>query len=128
MALAILAKKQGSIYPFLAWLAIVLVSFLLMANNNLTKRNVLYTAPHADIAPFQRVWNPDTNNDYTEKEFSNDDGDGDDGIVTDEISGEDGKFTGVNVPAFNGEDYFDDKPIGYDMHILFRIQNICFIH
>jgi hypothetical protein len=74
--------------------------------------DVLYTAPHAEFAPFQRVWNPDTNNDYSVQDFSDDEGDEDSGIVTDDVAGDDGKFKDVEVPAFNGEDYFDAKPIG----------------
>jgi hypothetical protein len=77
-----------------------------------TRPNVLFTAPHAEFAPFQRVWNPDTNNDYSVQDFSSDEGDEDSGIVTDDIAGDDGKFKDVEVPAFNGEDYFDAKPIG----------------
>lgn len=70
---------------------------------------VMYTAPHSEVAPFQRVWNPDTNNDYTEKDFAG--GDGDEGPVKDELCGTNGDDC-PELPAFNGEDYFNDKPIG----------------
>jgi len=69
----------------------------------------MYTAPHSEVAPFQRVWNPDTNNDYTEKDFAG--GDGDEGPVKDELCGTNGDDC-PELPAFNGEDYFNDKPIG----------------
>jgi hypothetical protein len=55
------------------------------------------------------VWNPDTNNVY---EDPNDWPKADDeGIVKDELCGEHGDEC-PEVPAFNGEDYFDDKPLG----------------
>jgi hypothetical protein len=79
--------------------------------------SVLYTAPHAEMAPFQRVWNPDTRSDYTIPDFSKEsDGlDGDDGEKT--LCGEDGSKC-PELPAFNGEDYFDSKPIGLQIHAL----------
>jgi hypothetical protein len=108
--------RHSSVFPFIAWLGIVSISFLIFSTrNNLStggRWNVLYTAPHAEFAPFQRVWNPDTNNDYSVQDFSGDEGDDDSGIITDDIAGDDGKFRDVEVPAFNGEDYFDAKPIG----------------
>ena len=70
----------------------------------------LYTAPHSEVAPFQRVWNPDTNNDYTVKDFASDASE-DDGPVQDELCGSNGDDC-PELPAFNGEDIFDDKPIG----------------
>ena len=41
-----------------------------LTSNFFQGATVLYTAAHLDVAPFQRVWNPDTNNDYTAKEFA----------------------------------------------------------
>ena len=73
---------------------------------------VLYTAPHGEMAPFQSVWNPDTNSDYTPKDFSMDEDDSkDDGDKF--LCGDDGRKC-PEVPSFNGEDYFDSKPIGYN--------------
>ena len=105
--------RQNAFYPFLGWLVLVSTSFLIFSSrNHISKRTILFTAPHAEFAPFQRVWNPDSNNDYTEKDFSREDEDKDE-ISTDDVAGADGKYSEVNIPAFNGEDYFDDKPIGW---------------
>ncbi len=72
----------------------------------------LITAPHADFATFQRVWNPDTNSDYSPKDFSEDGDEADSDVQSD--CGEDGKGC-PEVPSFGGEDYFDSKPIGFLM-------------
>jgi hypothetical protein len=72
----------------------------------------LYTAPHAEIAPFQRVWNPDTNNYYSSEDFSSD---GSDGIENSDLDSPLCGLDGNNcpeIPAFGGEDYFNNKPIG----------------
>ena len=107
-------SKRGSIYPFLGWLALVSISFMIFSTwHSLSRRTVLYTAPHAEFAPFQRIWNPpESPNDDEAQRDSGDEGNGDDEIVTDDIAGEDGKYSDVNIPAFNGEDYFDNTPIG----------------
>eukprot|EP00961_Rhodomonas_salina_P118252 1591320-Rhodomonas_salina.3 len=74
---------------------------------------VLYTAAHAEVAPFSRVWNPDTNNPHMNDEFAVDDKKGDrDEIIVDSLCGTDGSKC-PELPAFNGEDYFSSKPIGY---------------
>mmetsp|Transcript_11628 Transcript_11628/g.18260 ORF Transcript_11628/g.18260 Transcript_11628/m.18260 type:complete len:106 (+) Transcript_11628:83-400(+) len=69
---------------------------------------VLYTAPHAEVAPFSRVWNPDTNDDYTPKEFAKEGGEN---LVYDDLCGPDGSKC-PELPAFNGEDYFDGQALG----------------
>lgn len=77
-------------------------------------RIVLYTAPHAEVATFQRVWNPDTNSDYSLKDFEKD-SEFDDESEADKDTvfscGEEGSNC-PEVPAFGGENYFDSKPIG----------------
>lgn len=71
----------------------------------------LYTAPHSEVAPFQRVWNPDTNNVYEDPNDWPNESDDDDTITKDELCGNNGDEC-PEIPSFNGEDYFDDKPIG----------------
>ncbi len=76
---------------------------------------ILITASHSEMAPFQRVWNPDTNSDYSRPEFGREDDDSDsneDDQNLAEPCGVDGSKCG-EIPAFNGEDYFDSKPIGF---------------
>eukprot|EP00961_Rhodomonas_salina_P112371 1512196-Rhodomonas_salina.2 len=51
----------------------LLVSCAWLLTGNSDSATVLYTNPHAEVAPFQRVWNPDTNNAYTIDEFAGDD-------------------------------------------------------
>ncbi len=41
-----------------------------------TERTELFTAPHAEVAPFQRVWNPDTDNGHAIDEFAHDEDEG----------------------------------------------------
>jgi hypothetical protein len=92
-----------------AGLLIILIGF---AGNRQVDRDILYTAPHAEMAPFQRVWNPDTNSDYSISDFSKEpDGVDDDDDSEKKLCGEDGSKC-PELPAFNGEDYFDSKPIG----------------
>eukprot|EP00802_Teleaulax_amphioxeia_P023057 Tamp_23582.p1 GENE.Tamp_23582~~Tamp_23582.p1 ORF type:complete len:314 (+),score=79.69 Tamp_23582:3-944(+) len=77
------------------------------------RRAVLYTAAHAEVAPFQRIWNPDTNSDYTPRAFEG--GDRDEGGVGlhDTLCGQSLEQDDCpEVPAFSGEDYFDEKQIG----------------
>jgi hypothetical protein len=75
----------------------------------------LYTAPHSEMAPFQRVWNPDTNSDYSVADFSRDEADDEPNDDSDvELCGKDGSNC-PQVPAFKGEDYFDSKPIGFSI-------------
>jgi hypothetical protein len=46
----------------------------------------LYTQPHAEVAPFQRVWNPDTNSVYEDpNDWPGGDADDDEGITKDEL-------------------------------------------
>jgi hypothetical protein len=71
-------------------------------------RTVLYTSPHSEVAPFQRVWNPDTNNAYAIDEFPEKPS-GPDPVES--LCGVDGTKC-PELPAFNGEDYFDEKPLG----------------
>jgi len=71
----------------------------------------LYTAPHSEVAPFQRVWNPDTNNVYEDPDDWPKESDDDDTITKDELCGSNGDEC-PELPSFNGEDYFDDKPLG----------------
>jgi hypothetical protein len=73
---------------------------------------VLYTASHSEMAPFQRVWNPDTRSDYSIPDFTKDsDAEEDDGDSV-ALCGDDGSKC-PKVPAFRGEEYFDSKPIGF---------------
>ena len=95
--------------------AVVLIN-MSRATARLRSPTVLYTAPHAEFATFQRVWNPDSNSDYSLKDFSkesDDDSDADQDVAF--LCGEDGSKC-PEVPAFGGEDYFDQKPIG--LHLL----------
>ena len=80
--------------------------------------DILYTAPHAEMAPFQRVWNPDTNSDYSITDFSKEPDGFDDDRGEEKLCGEDGSKC-PELPAFDGEEYFDSKPIGLERHILF---------
>ncbi len=79
--------------------------------NSQTYPDVLYTAPHAEMAPFQRVWNPDTRSDYSTPDFSKESDGSDDHDGDKTLCGEDGSKC-PKLPAFQGEDYFDSKPIG----------------
>ncbi|KAJ1494548.1 hypothetical protein T484DRAFT_2470355 [Baffinella frigidus] len=89
---------------------VVLVALAGIQSRRQGRPTVLYTAAHSEVAPFQRVWNPDTNNDYTEKEFASEDHKND--PVMDTLCGTDGTKC-PELPAFNGEDYFEaGKPIG----------------
>jgi hypothetical protein len=104
---------------FRAWVVgvIAAISFTLLAFN-LTEMKptmtptILYTASHSEMAPFQRVWNPDTRSDYSLAEFSKDDSEAKDDDEIAVLCGEDGSKC-PEVPAFKGEDYFDSKPIGF---------------
>ncbi len=69
---------------------------------------MLYTSPHSEVAPFQRVWNPDTNNAYPIDEFPEKPEAAD---PVESLCGLDGSKC-PELPAFNGEDYFDEKPLG----------------
>ncbi|MGB1597899.1 MAG: hypothetical protein ACPIOQ_34405, partial [Promethearchaeia archaeon] len=69
----------------------------------------LYTSPHAEVAPFSRVWNPDTNNVYEDPDDWPSPPRGGSGITKDELCGNNGDEC-PELPSFNGEDYFDDKP------------------
>ena len=91
-------------------LAVGVCLLALSGMQTLPEEVVLYTAPHSEVAPFQRVWNPDTNNDYTDDPFASDAED-DAAPVKDELCGNNGDDC-PELPAFNGEDYFDDTPIG----------------
>ena len=71
----------------------------------------LYTSPHAEVAPFSRVWNPDTNNVYEDPDDWPSPPRGGSGITKDELCGNNGDEC-PELPSFNGEDYFDDKPLG----------------
>ena len=53
----------------------------------------LYTAPHSEVAPFQRVWNPDTNNVYEDPDDWPKESDDDDTITKDEL------YVAVFAPA-----------------------------
>lgn len=77
----------------------------------LPRTTELYTAPHSEVAPFQRVWNPDTNNVYEDPNDWPKESDDDDTITKDTLCGENGDEC-PEIPAFSGEDYFDDKPLG----------------
>jgi len=45
----------------------------------------LFTAPHAEVAPFSRVWNPDTNSVYEDPNDWPTESDDDDTITKDEL-------------------------------------------
>ncbi len=45
----------------------------------------LYTAPHSEVAPFQRVWNPDTNSVYEDPDDWPKESDDEDTITKDEL-------------------------------------------
>jgi hypothetical protein len=102
--------------------AALLCCAFLVLNLNKTRNaaipTILYTASHSEMAPFQRVWNPDTNSDYSLADFSKDDDDAkdDDSLVV--LCGEDGSKC-PKIPAFSGEDYFDSKPIGLHLSHIF---------
>ena len=70
---------------------------------------VLYTSPHSEVAPFARVWNPDTNNASPNEEevamqTALDKEEEDTGLP--DVADADGE-----IPAFSGEDYFTSKPL-----------------
>uniref|UniRef100_A0A7S4P8Y3 PA14 domain-containing protein n=1 Tax=Guillardia theta TaxID=55529 RepID=A0A7S4P8Y3_GUITH len=103
------AKKSAVVGSLLA---VIVVAALIL--NESAEKSVLYTAPHSEVAPFQRVWNPDTNNVYEDpNEWPTGPGwnSDDDEPAQDKLCGSDGSDC-PEIPAFNGEDYFDDKPIG----------------
>lgn len=77
-------------------------------------RTVLYTSAHSEVAPFQRVWNPDSNNAHVVDEFPEKSVDFE---PLDSLCGLDGSKC-PEVPAFNGEDYFDEKPLGYGNRVM----------
>ena len=96
---------------FLALTSLLVLAYLSVNVRRSPNPTVLYTAPHAEVAPFQRVWNPDTNNDYTVDDFAKDSDSDEDGVVTDDLCGPDGTNC-PELPAFGGEDYFSNTPVG----------------
>ena len=88
--------------------------------------DVLYTAPHAEMAPFQRVWNPDTRSYFSVPDFSKESDEADDKGEKN-LCGVDGSKC-PELPAFNGEDYFDSKPIGLKSQLAWKIPVLCAVY
>ena len=77
-------RLLNTLYNFLC---IVLTCFANRASLSkfLQRTTELYTAPHSEVAPFQRVWNPDTNNVYEDPDDWPKESDDDDTLTKDEL-------------------------------------------
>eukprot|EP00287_Rhodomonas_sp_CCMP768_P015362 CAMPEP_0196758586 /NCGR_PEP_ID=MMETSP1091-20130531/104265_1 /TAXON_ID=302021 /ORGANISM="Rhodomonas sp., Strain CCMP768" /LENGTH=187 /DNA_ID=CAMNT_0042107415 /DNA_START=13 /DNA_END=576 /DNA_ORIENTATION=+ len=95
----------------LAVAGMVMLTLVALVSLNLSQNKPveLFTDPHAEVAPFQRVWNPDTDNAHTVKDLSSERSESK--IIFDDLCGIDGSKC-PELPAFNGEDYFSSTPIG----------------
>ena len=90
-------------------LGIALMACALIAVRPATPQpTVLYLSPHAEIAPFSRSWDPSRTIKVEDDEWARRQ---ESGPVKDELCGNNGDDC-PDIPAFNGEDYFDDKPLG----------------